>query len=230
MNSISDRVDRILEVLPERRWYWALTPFERLVSTILSQNTSREATIKGFENLRRSFAIIPEVLAEANVEKIKECIRPSGLYNIKAPRIREVARIILEEYGGDLNSLSHLPLDVARERLLKIPGVGFKTADVILSVVCGKGSFPVDTHISRIAKRWNMVRGNAGYEEIRLAFEAVIPQGKRRSAHLLLIEFGRDICRARGPRCAICPVCGECKWEGKRESKGVAYRFLTKSS
>ena len=217
MNLISERIDRILEVFPERRGYNALTPFERLVSTILSQNTSRELTIKGFENLRKRFKIVPEVLAEAKVEDIKECIKPSGLYNTKAPRIKEVARIIIDEYGGDLmNSLSRLPLDIARKRLLKLPGVGSKTADVFLSLVCGRGSFPVDTHISRIAKRWKIVRGNAGYEQIRLAFEAVIPQGKRRRAHLSLIEFGRQICNARRPRCATCPVYGECEWEGKR--------------
>jgi endonuclease-3 len=222
MHSITKRIDSILEVFPERKWYRPLTPFERLISTILSQNTSREATIKGFENLRNRFTITPEVLAEAEVEEIKECIKPSGLYNTKAPRIREVARIILEEYRGDLNSLSRLPPDRARERLLKIPGVGFKTADIILSLVLGRGSFAVDTHISRIAKRWKMVRANAGYEEIRLAFEAVIPRGKRQRAHLALIEFGREICRARGPRCTMCPVYGECEWEGKRESKGLA--------
>ena len=217
MNLISERIDRILEVFPERRWYNALTPFERLVSTILSQNTSRELTIKGFENLRKRFKVVPEVLAKAKVEDIKECIKPSGLYNTKAPRIREVARIIIDEYGGDLmNSLSRLPLDIARKRLLKLPGVGFKTADVFLSLVCGRGSFPVDTHISRIAKRWKIVRGNAGYEQIRLAFEAVIPRPKRRRAHLSLIEFGRQICNARRPRCATCPVYGECEWEGKR--------------
>jgi endonuclease-3 len=215
MNVISNRIDRILEVFPERRWYRALTPFERLISTILSQNTSREATIKGFENLRKRLKIVPEVLAEAKVEEIKECIRPSGLYNTKAPRIKEVARIILQEYGGDVNRLSRLPLDMARKRLLKIPGVGFKTADVFLSVVCGRGTFPVDTHISRIAKRWKIVRVNAGYEQIRLALEAVIPRGKRRRAHLTLIEFGRQICSARRPQCATCPVYGECEWEGK---------------
>jgi endonuclease-3 len=192
----------ILDKLPQkvsspwdRRWYRPLTPFERLISTILSQNTSREATIKGFENLRKRFTVVPEVLAEAEVEEIKECIKPSGLYNTKAPRIREVSRIIVEEYGGDLNSLSRLSTDMARERLLKIPGVGFKTADIILSLVMGRGSFAVDTHIGRIA---------------------------RNRAHLALIEFGREICRARGPRCAMCPVYGECEWEGKSESKGVA--------
>lgn len=215
MSSIVKRIDGLLEFFPERRWYRTLTPFERLVSTILSQNTSREATIKGFENLRKRFRLVPEVLAQAKVEEIRDCIKPSGLYNTKAPRIREVARIILEEYGGNLNSLSRLPLDRAREGLLKIPGVGFKTADVFLSMVCRRGSFPVDTHISRVAKRWKMVRDNARYEEMRLAFEAVIPRGKRRRAHLALIEFGREICKARGPQCDICPVYRECEWEGK---------------
>ena len=230
VNSLSERIERILGVFPERKWYRSLTPFERLISTILSQNTSREATMKGFENLRKRFPLVPEVLADAKVEEIKECIRSSGLYNMKAPRIRQVARVILEEYGGDLKNLSPLSSDEARKRLLAIPGVGFKTADIILSVVLERGSFAVDTHIGRIAKRWKMVRPNAGYEEIRVAFEAVIPRNKRRRAHLALIEFGRDICKARGPRCGACPVYRECEWKEKGEPSGVDYRVLTKSS
>jgi endonuclease-3 len=222
VNSVFNRLERIFEIFPDMKWYRPLTPFERLVSTILSQNTSREATIKGFENLRGRFKVTPEVLAEARIEEIKECIKPSGLYNTKAPRIKELARIILEEFGGDLNGLSRLPLERARERLLRVPGIGFKTADVFLSFVCGRGSFPVDTHIGRIAKRWKMVRPKAGYEEIRLAFEAALPRGKRRRAHLALIEFGREICKARGPRCGMCPVYGECEWEGKSECAGGA--------
>lgn len=217
MSLLSERIERILEVFPERKWYRSLTPFERLISTILSQNTSREATMKGFDNLRRRFALVPEVLADAEVEEIKECIRPSGLYNMKAPRIRQVARVVLEEYGGDLKNLSSLSTGEARKKLLAIPGIGFKTADIILSVVLERGSFAVDTHIGRIAKRWNMVRPNAGYEEVRVAFEAVVPRGKRQRVHLVLIEFGRDICKARGSRCDICPVYGDCEWEGKGE-------------
>jgi len=219
MNLIVARIDKIIEHFPERRWYVPLTPFERLVSTILSQNTSREATIQGFENLRKRFRVVPEVLAQAKVKEIKECIKPSGLYNIKAPRIKQLARIILEEYGGDLNYFANLPLHVARERLLQIPGVGYKTGDVFLSIVCGRESFAVDTHIARIAKRWQMVADNAGYEHIRLAYEAVIPPGKRQAAHLCLIEFGRQICRARRPRCDVCPVYHECEWASKSEHK-----------
>ena len=222
MNPIVARIDKIIELFPEERWYVPLTPFERLVSTVLSQNTSREATIQGFENLRKRFQLVPEVLAEAKVEEIKECIRPSGLYNIKAPRIKQLARIILEEYGGDLNYFSNLPQDAARARLLQIPGVGYKTADVFLSIVCGRESFAVDTHIGRIARRWKMVVDNAGYEQIRLAYEAVIPPNNRQAAHLCLIEFGRQICRARGPRCDVCPVYHECEWAGKSEYKRLA--------
>jgi endonuclease-3 len=222
MSSISNRVDRILRLFPARRWYRALTPFERLVSTILSQNTSREATIKGFESLRRRFKIVPKVLADAAVEDIRECIKPSGLYNSKAPRIKELARIILNEYEGDLDNLSCLPPRIARESLLKIPGVGFKTADIFLSTVCGTHTFPVDTHLTRIAKRWNMVKANANYEQIRLAFEAAIPVEKRQNAHLSLIEFGREICRARQPKCATCPIYGECEWERKGDFTAAA--------
>ena len=190
-------------------------PFERLVSTILSQNTSREATILGFENLRRRFEVSPRVLAEASLDEIKECIRPAGLYNTKAPRIKELARVIVDEYRGDLDELSSMPTGMARERLMKIPGIGYKTADVFLSIAAGGENFAVDTHIARIARRWKLVGANEGYERIRLAYEAVIPPDRRRRAHIALIDFGRQICRARAPRCADCPVYGQCEWKGK---------------
>ncbi len=215
MSSFSKRIERILALFPEKRWYSALTPFERLVSTILSQNTSREATILGFENLRRRFEVSPQVLASASLDEIKECIRSAGLYNTKAPRIKELARVILDEYGGDLEELSRMPTGLARERLMKIPGIGYKTADVFLSIVAGRENFAVDTHIARIARRWKLVGNNDGYEKTRLAYEAAIPPGRRRRAHIALIDFGREICRARAPRCDDCPVYGECEWEGK---------------
>jgi endonuclease-3 len=215
MNSISRRIDKIIELFPQRGWHRGLTPFERLVSTVLSQNTSREAAIRGFEGLRKRFRIVPQVLAEAEVDEIRECIKPAGLYNVKAPRIRDLAGIIMDEYGGDLNNLCGLPMEVAREWLLKIPGIGFKTADVFLSLVCGRESFPVDTHIGRIARRWEMVKGNAGYEQMKVAFEAVIPLTRRRDAHLSLIEFGRKICRASRPTCEQCPVYKACEWQDK---------------
>jgi endonuclease-3 len=215
MSSLSERIERILALFPEKRWYRKLTPFERLVSTILSQNTSREATIMGFENLRRRFQVSPQILAEASLDEIKEGIRPAGLYNTKAPRIKQLSRVLVDEYGGEVEELSRMPTGMARERLMKIPGIGYKTADVFLSVAAGGENFAVDTHISRIARRWKLVGDNGGYEKTRLAYEAVIPPDKRRRAHIALIDFGREICRARAPRCADCPVREKCEWEGK---------------
>ena len=215
MSSVSKRIELIHGLFPERGWYRKLTPFERLVSTILSQNTSREATILGFENLRKRFQISPRVLAKASIDEIKACIRPAGLYHTKAPRIKELARIIVDEYGGDFDEFSRMPTDVARELLMKIPGIGHKTADVFLSIAAGGKNFAVDTHIARIARRWQLVGDKEGYEKTRLAYEALIPPDRRRRAHIALIDFGREICRARAPRCAECPVYGQCEWEGK---------------
>jgi endonuclease-3 len=169
----------------------------------------------GFGNLRKRFQVAPRVLAEASLDEIKECIRPAGLYNTKAPRIKELSRVIVDEYGGELDELSHMPTSMAREHLMRIPGIGYKTADVFLSIVAGGENFAVDTHIARIARRWKLVGDNDGYEKTRLAYEAVIPPGRRRRAHIALIDFGREICRARAPRCGDCPVFGECEWEGK---------------
>jgi endonuclease-3 len=216
VNSLRKRMEKILALFPEKGWYRGYTHFEQLVSIILSQNTSDEASRQGFEKLRARFQIAPRVLASASLDEIKECIRPAGLYNIKAPRIKELARVIVDRYGGEAEAFSRMPAALSREHLMRIPGIGYKTADVFLSIVAGGENFPVDTHIARMARRWKLVGNNEGYEATRRAFEAVIPPGERERTHIALIDFGREICRARAPRCAMCPVYGECEWEGKK--------------
>lgn len=205
-SSFSQVISILTQSLSVRLWSQGYTPFEVLVSTIISQNTSRAGTIKGFEGLRARFELTPEVLAQAPVEQIRECLRPAGLYNQKAVKIQHVAQVILEEHGGDLNAILRLPLKEARGRLLELPGVGQKTADVLLNFIAGYGTFPVDTHIARIAKRWRLVDEKAHYGRIRERLEKLVPKARRTEVHLLLIEFGRTICRARGPKCSVCPV------------------------
>ncbi|MFQ5710993.1 MAG: endonuclease III domain-containing protein [Candidatus Geothermarchaeales archaeon] len=204
----------ILDILskdyPVRPWESPYTPFETLIRVVLSQATSREGVKRGFERLRRRFKLTPEAMARADVGKIKECIRICGLYNAKAERIRKIAEIILREFNGDLNDVLNLPLIEAREKLMELPGVGNKTADVLLCSIAGKGAFPVDTHITRIAKRLKLVEKGARYREIRSRLEDLTPEGLRWKAHLLLIEFGRTICTARNPRCNICPISQYC--------------------
>jgi len=216
MNSVRKRIENILAVFPEKSWYRGYTHFEQLIAIILSQNTSDEASRLGFESLRARFRVVPRIIALANLDEIKDCIRPAGLYNVKAPRIQELARIIMDEYGGEVEGLVRMPAAKSREHLMRIPGIGYKTADVFLSIAAGGKNFPVDTHLARIAKRWNLVGDRDGYEATRRAFEAVIPPGDRERTHITLIDFGRQICRARVPRCAICPVYEYCEWEGKK--------------
>jgi endonuclease-3 len=99
-----------------------------------------------------------------------------------------------------------MPLEDARQELLSLPGVGYKTADVLLVFAGERDVLPVDTHIFRIAKRLNIAPPKAGYEEVRLRLEELIPRGRRGEAHMLLIQHGRRYCRAQNPLCEKCPI------------------------
>ncbi|MEM1659069.1 MAG: endonuclease III [Candidatus Jordarchaeales archaeon] len=191
-------------------WWRGLSAFEILVATIISQNTNSKNTSAAFKRLRGRFNVSPEVLAVAPLEELEECLRPAGLYKVKAKRIKEVSTLLSAREGG-LEAILEKPLDEARRELMSLPGVGWKTADVVLSFAAGRATFPVDTHIARIAKRWGIVSEKAGYEEISEAFKKVVGEGERKKIHLMLIRFGREYCTARSPKCDKCPVKPPCK-------------------
>ena len=186
------------------------SPFETLVHTILSQNTNDRNSDAAMRKLRKRYTITPRALSKARVSEITRCIRSAGLYRSKAPRIIKVARIIDQQYAGRLSQILSLPYDKAKERLMDMPGVGPKTADILLAFVAKHAVIPVDTHIERISKRLGIAPGNADYEMIRGNLEALIPSADRLQLHLSLIAFGRTICKAPRARCAICPVSNLC--------------------
>ena len=189
-----------------------MTPFEILVSTILSQSTTVANERRGLEGLRRAFGgITPDLLAEASVPAIARAIWHAGLARQKAPRIRATAGEVRTRWGGELAPVLARPIEEAREALMSLPGVGPKTADVVLVMACNHPTFPVDTHIGRIARRWRLVSRD-GYEATRAALEARTPRRKRKAWHLALIAHGREFCTARRPRCAECPVRRDCDW------------------
>jgi endonuclease-3 len=203
----------IAKEFPVPSWGQGYSPFEVLIAVILSQSTNRENTIMGFNGLRARYPITPEVLAETDEKKIQECIRPAGLHRQKSKRIKEVARRIVQDFGGDLGRILELPPGEARELLLNFPGVGRKTADVVLAMVAGRDTFPVDVHITRISKRLGIAGEKADYDEIKEKLEELIPRGKMEAFHLSMIEFGREICKARNPKCSICAVNDACKMQ-----------------
>ncbi|HDJ94880.1 MAG TPA: endonuclease III [Acidilobales archaeon] len=184
--------------------------FEHLVLTIISQNTNWKNVKKAAENLRKILGEInPYTISSASLEDLEEALKPAGLYKVKSRWLKEIAYIIIKNFNGSLNKLKNLSADRAREILLKMPGVGFKTADIILCFCFSKPVLPIDTHIKRISRRIGLV-SSSNYDTIRRELEKHISPGEMLKAHLLLILFGRNICRARNPLCRKCPVNDVC--------------------
>jgi endonuclease-3 len=203
-------LDIILHQFPVRNRHTISSAFETLIWTVLSQNTSDINSGRAMEKLRSRFEITPEVLSNASTEELSETIRPAGLHRIKAPRIKRISSVILNQFRGNVNSILDKPPEEARSILMELPGVGYKTADVVLAFSAGHPTIPVDTHVARVSKRLGIVEGKATYEDIRLSLERLISSNRRIQAHLSLIQFGRKICKAPTPLCHQCPVNRTC--------------------
>ena len=181
-------------------------PFETLIVTIISQNTADTNTERAFENLSKQFEITPQALSKAETSKLEACLHIGGLYKNKAKTIKKVSKIVLEKFGGSLEPILSLPLDEARKMLLELPGIGPKTADVVLLFSANQPTIPVDTHVNRVAKRLGFAPANGDYEEVRLSLQRLFNQKDYLNVHLLLIAHGRKYCKAGRPYCTECPV------------------------
>jgi len=208
------KLQKIVKILSEKyeinEWWERYTPFETLVGVILSQRTYWKNVKTAIERFAERFNRIEDV-AEANVKEIEEVIKPAGLYKVRARRIKNIARDLIEKYDGNLNKILDLPRDEAKKKLIAIEGIGPKTADVLLMAIKGEHVLPVDVHIFRIMRRLGIANEKDDYESLRGKLESEIPPAQRTKTHLILIEFGRRICRARNPKCEECPIKEYCK-------------------
>ncbi len=185
------------------------TPFELLVGIVLSQNTSDINAHRAFMNLRSALGgrITPEKMLQMPLEVLENSIRIAGLYRRRALMLKEIARNIIE-FGG-LERILEMEPERARAELLKIPGIGFKTADLLLLITKGYPYFPVDTHIMRIVGRLRATRSRS-YEEISNLIKSLYRPSEYLEVHLALIRFGREICKSRNPLCDRCPIARNC--------------------
>ena len=195
-------------------------PFKNLIITVLSQNTSEINCVRAYKGLAAKFEVKPEILAKAKTEKIKEAIRSGGLYNVKSKRIKEVSQAVLDKFGGDVSSVLALPKEEAREKLMELPGIGKKTADVLLAQ---KHSYAevmvIDTHMDRIAKRLGLVKPDAKYEEIQKAYKVFVPWEKGERTGGLLWLLAKYTCKAQNPKCQECPIIELCDYGSKVTKK-----------
>ncbi|MCW4031608.1 MAG: endonuclease III [Candidatus Bathyarchaeota archaeon] len=213
------RAVAILQILRETfampKWTKAKhDPFKTLILTIISQNTADRNTARAFEKLSKRFEIKPEVLVNAENSHIEESLRIAGLYKNKSKTIKKVSRIILENFDGSLEPILSMPLEEAREALIQMPGVGPKTADVVLLFSAKQGTIPVDTHVNRVAKRLGFVNASGDYEMVRRNLQSCYEKRDYLTVHVLLIAHGRSYCKARRPLCRKCPVNMHCPSRG----------------
>jgi len=227
----------LARVLPLLRREYGPRPYRpggsavgELVGTILSQNTSGANASAGFRQLWRRFRCFSGV-ADAPVGEIEKCIRVAGLSRIKAPRIRRILRQIRVRGGGrqvSLEFLRPMPVEEATRYLLGFNGVGAKTAACVLLFAFGRRVFPVDTHILRIAQRLGVLAAGTSAEKAQEILTPLIRPAGRYEMHVLLITHGRRTCRARNPRCELCPLLKMCRY-GRRASGGAGTSTISKA-
>ena len=189
-------------------------PFKTLIVTIISQNTSDRNTERAFGQLSKLFEIKPEVLANLETSHIEETLKTAGLYRSKSKTIKQVSTIILEKFHGSVQPILSLPLEEARKAFMQMPGVGPKTADVVLLFSAAQPTIPVDTHVNRVSKRLSFAPSNGDYEAVRASLQTLYEQRDYLAVHVLLIAHGRRYCKARRPLCEQCPVKIQCPSRG----------------
>jgi endonuclease-3 len=207
-------IKEVIELLEQeygpRKWQADRDPIDVLIETILSQNTSDVNSHRAFDSLKASFGSW-ETVASAPVECIARAIQCGGLFQIKAIRIKQVLEQIENEQGRiSLDSLKSMSMAEAEDYLMRLPGVGHKTASCVLLFSLGKPSLPVDTHVFRVAKRLGLIDAKTSIEKAPGLLQEQIPPSKVYQFHIHMIEHGRRICRARQPRCNRCILRGIC--------------------
>ena len=187
-----------------------LDPAHEVVYTILSQHTSDVNSARAFRRLMERFGTL-ESMAKSKITDIEKAISPGGLARIKAPRIKEVLNLILELNGSlDLSFLKEMPLDDAKSWLKRLPGIGPKSAGIILSFALGMPAMAIDTHIYRVCQRLGLIGPKVNAEKAHDILEAAVEPDQVFQFHLSFINHGRRVCKAQRPRCRECVVAAGC--------------------
>ncbi|STD23737.1 endonuclease III [Enterococcus mundtii] len=191
-------------------------PYELLIAVILSAQATDVSVNKATPALFEAFPT-PEALAKAPLEEIIPKIKTIGLYRNKAKNIKACAQQLLDQFGGQVPQ--------TREELVSLPGVGRKTANVVLGDAFGVPAIAVDTHVERVTKRLRICKLDASVQEVEQTLMKKVPEDLWVKTHHTLIFFGRYHCTARSPRCEVCPLLDMCQ-DGKMRMKNPAIKNI----
>ena len=181
------------------------TPFELLVAVLLSAQAT-DVSVNAATRQLFPVANTPQAILGLGEEKLREYVQRIGLYQTKAKHLIQTCRLLVERHGSIMPQTS--------EELEALPGVGHKTANVILNAAFGQPTIAVDTHVFRVANRTGLAPGKTVLE-VENKLLKVVPDEFKHNAHHWLILHGRYICQARKPKCGICIICDLCEYEEK---------------
>lgn len=185
-------------------------PFELIIAVSLSAQCTDVLVNKVTKELFKKYKT-PEDYLRVPLEELQNDIRSIGLFRNKAKNIQKLCRLLLDEYGGEI--------PMTRDELTKLPGVGRKTANVVMSVAFNIPAIAVDTHVERVSKRLAICRWKDSVLEVEKTLMKKVPQEEWSVTHHRLIFFGRYHCKAQNPQCPTCPLLDLCR-EGKKRMKG----------
>ncbi|HKG26707.1 MAG TPA: endonuclease III [Thermomicrobiales bacterium] len=216
--TIAEIAERLVAHYGPRHWRCHGEPVAELVATILSQHTSDANTERAFASLRGRFPTWESVI-EAPTEAVADAIRSGGLANLKAPRIQAVLTVIRDRLGAfDLSSLQEMNVAAGRAELMRLKGVGPKTASCVLLFSLGLPAMPVDTHVHRVARRLGLIGAAESAEAAHELLERDLGENRDEvyAFHLNMIAHGRSVCLARQPRCERCVLTECCDYYNRR--------------
>ena len=199
-------------VYGELDWSRNQDGMDELISCILSQSTNDTNRDRAFARLKERFPNW-EAVRFAALDELIDAVRPAGLANQKAPRIQNALAVIFDIAGEySIDFLNDLSLAEAKAWLVSLPGVGPKTAAIVLCFAYGRPAFPVDTHIFRVSKRIGFLPQKLSADDAHPVMEAIAPPADYYQFHIQLIQHGRDTCHARKPACERCSVREHCDY------------------
>jgi endonuclease-3 related protein len=200
--------ERMLAAFGPQHWWPGDSPFEIMVGTVLVQNTAWRNVEHAINNLRDAGVMEPHALYQLPPAELSELIRPSGYYQVKTKRLRNLLQFVVEQYDGSLDAMFSTNLHSLREQLLAINGIGPETADAILLYAGGLPTFVVDTYSHRILARHGWLDYDASYDDIKDYFESTLPDDAAlyNEYHALLVRVGKDYCKRTAPKCEACPL------------------------
>lgn len=199
--------DRLLVAYGPQQWWPGESPLEVMIGAVLTQNTNWQNVEKAIANLRRQDLLDPHALYELPLEELEELIRPAGYYRIKARRLTNLLRLLVERYDGSLEEMFATGLSDLREELLGVNGVGPETADSILLYAAGLPSFVIDSYTHRVFARHGWIQFDADYHTLKEHFENGLEEDVAlyNEYHALLVRVGKLHCGKR-PKCEGCPL------------------------